>query len=405
MISYEEASQIIFDTITDLGTVSCPIEDAIGKVLSSDIVSPIDVSPFRNSAMDGFAVRAEWFDECSEQKPITIPIADVVFAGDTLKQTQVSDRQVIKVMTGAPVPQVFDSVVPFEHTTYDEHTVTFTKPVVTGQNLRQPGEDITRNQQLFPKGYRLRQLDIGILASIGLREVMVYRQPEVLIASTGDELIEPGTPLTDAHIYNSNTYTIAAMIQPFCHTWKRTPLVTDDTRALHTALKSDADVVITTGGVSAGERDLVLEAAESCGWEHVFHKIRIKPGKPVLFARRDKQVLFGLPGNPLSTAVTCAVFVIPALKKMCGYHDYTIQPVPAKLAPDSIRKSGRMLIWPGMIQQNGNEIIATFANKKSSAALSALTGTDGLIFQTVVENINGEPPQVAVVRWEQILNR
>jgi molybdopterin molybdotransferase len=166
-------------------------------------------------------------------------------------------------------------------------------------------------------------------------------------------------------------------------------------------MAADADVIVTSGGVSAGERDLVIEAAEAAGFESILHKVRIKPGKPVYLARRGGQLLLGLPGNPLSTAVTCAVFVLPALKKMAGRRDYLLCPRPARLSPDSIRKSGRMLIWPGTFKYAKGGLVAEFSPKRSSAALSALLGTDGLILQSIAAD--GESPTIEVVPWDQIL--
>ncbi len=402
MIELEQANELIFENANRLGTEERLIENAVGWVLAQDIVSPISVAPFRNSAMDGFAVKSGWLTECSSDNPTAIPIGPTSFAGDP-DSHRVTDRQAQKIMTGAQVADGLDAVVPFEDTDYDENEVRFSGPALVGQHIRLPGEDIACGQKLYAGGTTLGRLDIGILATIGLRSVMTYRKPSVLIVGTGDELTNPGEALTGGGIYDSNTFTILSLVAPFCDVAERVTRVPDREDELQTALGASHDVIVTSGGVSAGERDLVVEIAESCGWQRVFHKVRIKPGKPIYFAVRGRQLLFGLPGNPLSTAVTCSLFIIPALKKMAGFSDYRLCPKPITMAPDAIRRSGRKLIWPGFIREEDGRSVGSFAHKKSSAALTALLGTDGLIIQDATD---GKSPNVVVqaVPWCQILN-
>lgn len=401
MIDFDEASKLIFEKTNQLGTDERLIEHAIGWVLAQDVVSKISVAPFRNSAMDGFAVKSEWLTECSKDSPRTIPIGPTSFAGESASHS-VTDKQTPKVMTGARVPDGFDAVVPFEETEYDENEVKFFRPAVPGRHIRQPGEDIARGQELYSKGSVLGPLDIGVLATIGLRSVLTYRKPSIMIIGTGDELANPGEELTGDKIYDSNTFTILSLVAPFCDRAERVCRVPDRKEELREALSSQHDVIVTSGGVSAGERDLVVDIAESCGWQRVFHKVQIKPGKPIYFAVRDKQVLFGLPGNPLSAAVTCSVFVIPALKKMGGLADYRLRTKPAILEQKAVRRPGRKLIWPGFIRDEGSRTVARFSPKKSSAALTALLGTDGLIMQDATGTEAGDVT-VEVIPWSHIL--
>jgi molybdopterin molybdotransferase len=404
MIEFEQACEHIFSHTRSPGIEDCLIEAAVGKVLAEDITSPIDVSPFRNSAMDGFAVRSEWLSDCSESQPLTLFIGSTTFAGDAATPDAPASQvtRVSKVMTGAIVPEECDAVVPFEDTDYDEQKVTFCRPVAPGAHIRLPGEDITRGRKLYSKGYTLGPLDIGVLATVGMRTVATYRRPSLLILGTGDELTNPGDDLAPGKIYDSNTFTLQALVSPFCERVERVCGVRDREEEIARALDSSHDIIVTTGGVSAGERDLVVDMAEAAGWKRIFHKVRIKPGKPVYFATRNKQLLFGLPGNPLSTAVTCSVFLIPALKKMIGLKDYRLPLQPARLAPEAIRKSGRKLIWPGMIRDEAGQIEASFSPKKSSAALTALMGTDGLVFQSATDD-NRKDVKVEVIPWDHIL--
>jgi molybdopterin molybdotransferase len=401
MIEFDEACKLILENTSQLGTEQRLIEHAVGWVLAQDVVSSISVAPFRNSAMDGFAVKSEWLSECSEDSPRTIQIGPTSFAGESASHS-VTGRQTPKVMTGARVPDGFDAVVPFEETEYNENEVQFFKPAIPGRHIREPGEDIAQGQKLYSRGAVLGRFDIGVLATIGLRSVLTYRKPSIMIIGTGDEIANPGEELTGDKIYDSNTFTILSLVTPFCDRAERICRVPDREEQLQEALGSQHDVVVTSGGVSAGERDLVVDIAESCGWQRVFHKVHIKPGKPVYFAVRDKQILFGLPGNPLSAAVTCSVFVIPALKKMGGFADYRLRTKPATLAQEAIRKSGRKLIWPGFIRDEAGRTVASFSPKTSSAALTALLGTDGLIIQKPTDAGPGDVT-VEVIPWSHIL--
>jgi molybdopterin molybdotransferase len=403
VIEFHKACELIFENTQRLGTEERLIEDAVGYVLAQDVVSAIDVAPFRNSAMDGFAIESDWLRECSTDSPRRIPIGSTSFAGDSAA-ADIADGKALKVMTGAYVPDRFDAVVPFEETEYTDDEVRFFRPIAPGQHIREAGEDIACGQKLFARETTLGQLDVGILAAVGLRSVVTYRKPSMMIIGTGDELTDPGDRLSDNRIYDSNTYTILSLVAPYCGHVERICHLPDKEEDLRRVLRSSHEVIVTSGGVSAGQRDLVVDIAEACGWQRVFHKVRIKPGKPAYFAVREKQLLFGLPGNALSAAVTCSVFLIPALKKMAGFADYRLRPRPAELAPGAVRKSGRKLIWPGFIKDEAGRTVASFSPKRSSAALTALLGTDGLIIQDATDAGSGGA-SVEVVPWSQILKQ
>ena len=405
MISLQNAIDIISANITALPVERVPILDSIGHTVTEDIVSVINVSGFRNSAMDGFAVKADLLATCSPENPVTLPVAGVAYAGGD-RVTGNSAGCALKIMTGAPASDEYDAVVKVEDVTFTDGAVTFTAPVTRGANIRPAGEDVRKGEMVFPRGRRLSTLDIGILASIGCADVEIVRKPVISVYTTGDELIEPGSAQPGfGQIYNSNRYTIVSLIGPFCRQVKHNAPVADTAGALRKALSSDSDVIITSGGVSAGDKDLVPQVAEELGWRKLFHEIAIKPGKPVFFARRGKQLLFGLPGNPLSTAVTCATLVIPALKQMAGIANATPQPQPAMLRGPS-RSGKRLLLWPGRIWREGASLYAEYSPKKSSAVLTALRNTDGLIIETVHKESNVAPnaeTSVEVLLWDDLL--
>lgn len=408
MIDLETAIETIDANVTRLPVENVSLTDIHGRVLAKDVVSPLNVSPFRNSAMDGFAVRAELLQHCSADSPVSLPVVGVACAGRS--QAPESDmsvaRQALKIMTGAPTPERYDTVVKVEDVEFTESSVTFSAPAKVGANIRPPGEDIRIGQTVFAAGHRLRALDVGISASMGLSHLSVYRQPRVSVFTTGDELVEPGNKPGFGQIYNSNRYTIAALIRPFCECVKNRAPVEDTKealrKALEGALKSDSDVIITSGGVSAGDRDLIPVVAAELGWRELFHKIAMKPGKPVFFAKNGKRLLFGLPGNPLSTAVTCATLVIPALKNMSGFSDYLPKPFPAVLRSES-RAGKRLLLWPGTISREGATLFAEYSAKKSSAALTALLHSDGLIIEREGRKISDSGRAVEVMLWDDLL--
>ncbi len=396
MKTYAEAVEIISQAIQKSESIKIPIEHAANYILAQDIVSTVAVAPYRNSAMDGFAIAYTDI----KSVPFRLPIHAVTYAGDS-DQYSYKPNTAIKIMTGAPVPEGYDTVIQVEHTTFSDNEVTFHKEIKKNQNVRLPGEDIKEGDTILKAGERINPLYIGILASIGMTKVEVYKKPNVLVLSTGNELVEPGQTLQFGQLYNSNSYTVRSMLAPFCKSITVDSIVLDERESVISALSQDYDIIITSGGVSAGDKDFIPEIAEQCGWVKKLHKAAIKPGKPIFFAKRDNQYLFGLPGNPLSTAVTSACFVIPALKKMIGIRNYRIPTTPASLSKDSIMKSGRTLIWPGKIFSEDGNLVASFANKKSSAALSALLQTDGLIFQYKSDN---KPNKIEVAYWDKILH-
>jgi len=401
MIELEEAFARIFDHIDTIGVEERPIEEAVGCALAEDIVSTVEVAPFRNSAMDGFAVKSSWLENCSSGNPLALPIESTIFAG-ALPVAAGTREVALKVMTGAPVPDAYDAVVPIEDAEYDEKLVRFSSPLASGRNIREAGEVVARGERLFSRGDVLTPLDIGILAMIGLPHVKVFRKPSLVVVDTGDELVEPGEELSFGKIYDSNSYTIAALASPVCGSVQCIRRVPDRREELRGILDSHHDVIVTTGGVSVGDRDYVVEMAESCGWRRIFHKVHMKPGKPLYFAVRGRQVLFGLPGNPLSATVTGALFLVPALKKMSGFAEYRLRRKSVFLAPDAYRKTKRLLIWPGSLHEENGRTVARFSAKTSSAALTAIRQTHGLIVQNC-EKPESEPARVDFIPWDEIV--
>ena len=311
MKTYAEAVNIITESIKELESLKLPIEKSPNYILAEDIVSDMEVAPYRNSAMDGFAIA---FDDIPSI-PTTLPITAVSYAGD-LESFTYEKKTALKIMTGAPVPEGYDTVVRVEDTTFDNSEVTLNVPIKKCQNVRLPGEDIQAGDMIYKSRALINPLHVGIFASIGFKNVSVIRKPNILILSTGNELVEPGNDLKFGQLYNSNSYTLRSMLTQFCQSVTVDSIILDKPDQVARSLSQDYDMIITSGGVSAGDKDYIPHIARSCGWTQKLHKAAIKPGKPIFFAQKGNQYLFGLPGNALSTAVTAACFVIPSLKKM-----------------------------------------------------------------------------------------
>ncbi len=398
MINLQEALERITATLPLPVPSTVSLADAVGYVLAEDIVSPIDVYPFRNSAMDGFAIRADLLADCSPESPITLPVAKTIFAGST-DVTAGDPKSVVKIMTGARVPEPYDAVVRVEDCRFDDQAATFVTAPKKGMFIRPPGEDIKKGRQLLTAGHRLGALDIGVLASIGLADIPVYRKPRVLLLVTGDELQPVGEPLQPGNVYDANSHTVAALIRPFTADLEIVSPFGDHEEEMRRVFQSETyDVFIVTGGVSMGDRDWVPEAAMAAGWNKVFHKVAIKPGKPGFFATRQQQLFFGLPGNPLSVAVTCALYVVPSLRRMAGDFSVNLMPQPARLSGER-RRADRLLVWPGSIREVDGVCVAELAQAESSAVLSAIVGSDGLI---LVETDAPNPQAVHVLPWSQL---
>ena len=291
------------------------LEQATGRVLAGDCVSPIDVPPHRNSAMDGYALKST--DLGSEN--IQLKITQRIAAGEVGQQLK--SGEAARIFTGAPVPEGADAVVMQENCKVNGDVLSVQQQhVKSGGNLRQAGDDIQAGALMLAKGHRLKPQDIGLLASIGLESVNVTRRLRVSLLTTGDELVQPGTKLEAGQIYNSNYFTLHALLKGLHAEVLDCGIVADDfegTRRALVAAAEQSDCVITTGGVSVGEEDHIKAVIEQEG-ELQLWKLAIKPGKPLACGKIATTQFFGLPGNPVSAFVTFALVVRPCLLGMLG---------------------------------------------------------------------------------------
>jgi molybdopterin molybdotransferase len=313
----DKAREVIARFLSPVSTAErVHIRAALGRVLAADVISPLDVPAHDNSAMDGYAVR---FADLKADGEVTLKVAGTAFAGAPFSGAMQAG-ECVRIMTGGVVPAGADTIVMQEHVQAKGDQVTMGGGHRKGQNLRRAGEDLKAGQAALKCGQVLRPAEIGLIASLGIPEVSVYRRLRVAFFSTGDELVSVGTQPAEGQIYDSNRYTIYGMLERLGCEVIDMGVVRDDPALLEQAFQeaaATADVVITSGGVSVGEADFVKELLNKLG-EVVFWKIAMKPGRPLAYGKIGKAHFFGLPGNPVSVMVTFYQFVRDALLKLSG---------------------------------------------------------------------------------------
>lgn len=375
MPSFLEARNQILANVPLLGQERVLITDAVGRILAEDITASWDMPRWTNSAMDGYAVRSQ---DCMQ--PARLEIVDFIAAGGASDKAVVPGVA-IKIMTGAPLPEGSDAVVPVEETTADGTFVQILKAVKPGAHIRNRGEDVLKGECIVPRGTLLRPAEIGMLASYGKAFLPVYRKPRVAILSTGDELVELGEPLPENRIINSNSLALVAALKEI----GAEPVILGialDNRASHIEKISEglkADVLITSAGVSTGDRDFVRAVLEDLGAKPVFWKVDIKPGRPTTFAMKDGKPIFSLPGNPVSTMVTFEELVKPGLLKMMGHTRVIKQEVEAVLETDLTKKRLGVLNFQRVnITIRDGQYFASCSGDQNTGILKTMVRADAL---------------------------
>ena len=324
-LSVIQAQKFILDNcVPVVGTESLALRTALERVLAEDVLSPINVPAHTNSAMDGYAYSAA---DLSRNRGNDLKLIGTTLAGHPFNTT-VQPGECVRVMTGSPIPEGVDTVVMQENVEVNGDVVRIKKEPARGENVRLAGEDLQQGSLVLQTGTRIRPPSLGLLASVGRAEVTVYRRPRVAFFSTGDELRSVGQSLETGQIYDSNRYTLYGMLQRIGVEILDMGVVRDDRAAIEKAFidaSANADVVITSGGVSVGDADYVKEILQKLG-EVGFWQIAMKPGRPLAFGRIHDALFFGLPGNPVSVMVTFYQFVAPALHRLMG--EENVQSVP-----------------------------------------------------------------------------
>jgi molybdopterin molybdotransferase len=420
MLSVEEALQKILSEVNVLEAESVPIMESLGQVLAEDIVSDINVPPLDNSAFDGYAVRAEDIKGASEKTPKALKVIGTVIAGDISKKDVVPGTA-IRIMTGAPIPRGADSVVQFEDTDdpknkdasanqSPEQVKIFTE-TTPGQSIRHAGEDISRGKVALKKGTVIRPAEIGLAASIGRSHIKVIRRPVVAVLSTGNELVEVAKPLPEGKIYDSNAYSIAGLVKRYGCIPKILGIARDNEKELVQKLKQaqDADMLLTTGGVSMGDYDMVKDILARDG-QMVFWKVRVKPGKPLAFGKikgKNKSIPhLGLPGNATSCMVSFEIFVRPALLKMMGKSNLRKPTVEAIIENTIKNDAGRRIYDRAIIEKRDGHYYARLTGPQGSGILTSMSLANGLVLiPEETEMVNkGDTVQVLMLDWNEEVN-
>jgi molybdopterin molybdotransferase len=375
-LSFEEARDTILLKVFPVGIVQEQLLDCLHRVAAEDVCAPLNLPSFDNSAMDGFAVRFAGSD-----KPTAFSIAGAVLAGGT-SSIYVEPGTAIRVMTGAPVPQGCDTVIPFEEVDECDNTIYF-KPganSLPGKHIRRAGEDVKQGDIAFESGTVLGVAEICMLASLGRTSMRVYRKPRVAILTTGDELIEPGNPLTPGKVFDSNSQALAAAVIEAGATPVILGIARDDRDSLKSKLAEglDSDVLLTAAGVSVGNRDLVRPILEELGVKQEFWKVKIKPGKAFAFGLREGKPVFSLPGNPVSALVVFEEFVRPALLRMMGHRRVLKLPLSAVLQHEISKKKGKVYLSRLRLERTEGTLKAWSAGKQDAGHLSTTLSADAL---------------------------
>ncbi|AAC06407.1 molybdopterin molybdotransferase MoeA [Aquifex aeolicus] len=382
----EEALKIVLENVKPLESERVFIHEALGRVLAEDVVSDTDKPLFDNSAMDGYAVR--WED--IKEVPAKLKVIGEYAAG-TGENLKVEKGTAVKIFTGAPIPEGADTVVPVEYTETQDGYVIVKKSFKQGANVRRRGEDVKKGEVVIPKGKEIRPYEMGMLASVNRAVVSVYRKPHVGILSTGDEILDVCEEQTKpSQIRTSNNYTVYGQVLQAGGIPHNLGIAPDEPQKLKEIMRSihKYDIFITTGGVSMGEKDYVQYLVEDLGIDVKFHKLRIKPAKPVLFGvYGENKLFFGLPGNPVSAAVAFDLLVYPAIKAMQGHREVFKQKVTAILEGDYRRKNAdrrefaRCRVW----FENGRYHCEPYP-KQDSHMLTSLVNSNA--YMVVYEGVN-----------------
>ncbi|ALS98001.1 molybdopterin molybdotransferase MoeA [Lacimicrobium alkaliphilum] len=372
LLDVEQAMDKMLSALTPATTESQNIhlEQACGRILSEPVRSEFSVPPFDNSAMDGYALRAADLKQSN-----TLRLIGKSFAGEPFDGA-LDAGQTVRIMTGAVIPDGADAVMMQENCQAEGDNITFNSVVKAGDNIRRSGEDIRSGDIVLPRGHKISPVDIGLLASLGIAEVTVYRPLRVALFSSGDELVLPGTPLKQGQIYDSNRAALRAMLEKMDIEVIDLGLIPDDKKHLEEAMQRgahSADAMISSGGVSVGEADYTKEVLEQLG-QVSFWKLAIKPGKPFAFGKVDDCAFFGLPGNPVSALVTFHQLVTPALALLGGQMPQQSLLLSA-ISSDKLKKRpGRMDLQRGICWQDENgALMVKSSGKQGSGLLTSIS--------------------------------
>ncbi|MDM0451925.1 molybdopterin molybdotransferase MoeA [Clostridium perfringens] len=382
-IALEEALEILNKNTKALKSEVVSIKDSLKRVLYGDVKSKINNPPFNKSVFDGYAFKSEDSKGTSKENPIELKIVDEIFAG-MWPEIEIKHGEAIRIMTGAPIPVGADCVLKQEETERHGDLVKIFKEMKSYENISFMGEDIKIGETLIKKGKRLDYADLGIMASSGISEVIVYKKPRVSIISTGDEVCDINSTLKPGKIYDSNLYSLSARIEELGYNVLSMEHVGDNILKIGEAIEKafeKSDIVFTTGGASVGEKDLMQKVSESIGFEKLFWKIKIKPGSAVVCSKKEEKILISLSGNPNAALTTFELLGKSVLKKLEGEEENINIKREKGVLMDSFNKKSpqrRFLRGNVIYDENGAKVYITQI-KSGNGILSSLLNANCLI--------------------------
>ena len=382
LMGVDEHLALVLDRIAELPAYDQPLLETLGLPAIADLVSPLSLPIFDNSAMDGYAVAFRDVADASAERPVHLPVVGEIAAGET-QIFAMSPGTAVRIMTGAPVPTGCTAVVPVEDTDDGVAKVVIRRAPGEGQHIRRAGEDVRKGDVILRAGERIDARRAGLLASVGIGRVSARPRPRVVVMSTGSELVEPGEPLGRDSIYDANSYLLAAAARQAGAIAYRVTASRDDPEAFMEALSDQlvrADVVVTSGGVSKGTHDVVKEALIELGTVD-FHEVAMQPGKPQGFGvvGEDDTPIFTLPGNPVSAYVSFEVFVVPALRKMMGRTPLSRTLVRARITSGVTSIPGRRQFLRGQFEPRVGGSVVTPVGGAGSHLMGGLSQANALI--------------------------
>lgn len=387
MISIEEAIEIIRSQTIERSVTERPLSESSGFYLAEEITSPFDLPSFDNSAMDGYAV-------CGISD--SYEIVGEIPAGDTTSHT-LEPGNAVRIFTGAKVPKQTTAVVMQEKTRVDGSRLYIEERASEGQNVRRKGHELALGDSVFSRGHYISPASIGMLGSLGLAKVNVFKKPDIQIISTGNELIQPGEQKNEGQIYESNSFALQSALTQFGFTCRKRTHLRDNFSDIKSGIADylkQSDVLLISGGISVGDYDFVKQALEENGVTELFYKVRQKPGKPLYFGRKENTFVFALPGNPASSLTCFYVHVLPLLQQFSGAKSTGLQHVDIPLKHDYNNRSDRPIFLKAFVDQQ----TVTILNRQSSSMIHSMaTGNALVFFKGPTESLKGEKVETILI--------
>ena len=381
MLSVKEAQEKVLNLALNINIKKVPVSDSLGLILAEDIISEDNIPAYDNSAVDGYAVKAQDTSGANKDHPVELNLSEEELSAGKVPIENLKPGFAMPIMTGAPLPQGCNCVVMKENTQKEGRKILIFKECAIGENIRYKGEDIKKGVKVLKKNRLIYPGDIGVMASIGKSKVLVFYPPLIGIITTGNELLEINRKLSQGKVRDSNSYSLAAQIKEVGAFYRRYGIVKDDREILKKKIiqaLDECDILLLTGGVSVGEYDFVKEVLGSIGAQFIFWGVNQKPGKPLAFLTYKDKFIFGLPGNPVSVMVCFEMYVRPLIRKMMGQNMLFRKSIYAKASHNFEHKEGRTDFTRAVIEKKNGGYFFKSTGMQGSGILTSMSEADGI---------------------------